>query len=333
MAGIHSTVQGPPAGGIRRHPVTEREFSVIADILNLGRGMSFKDAAAQIPNGGCKLGVHTSTPPEDRDDRFYGFLAYCIDRSDAFTGPDMGLSPADADRIRKYTHNIVGGTARSGSGGATGVTAGWGVFLAMEEALKFRGRDGVSGVHVAVQGVGELGSPLIEHLLSAGAQVTAGDIATDAMEARLIPIEKKTGKKVDRIPADQVLGIQCDILAPCAVGGVIDADTIPTLGCTMVIGGANNQLAARSEAQELAMARAVADRKILFVPDWIVNAGGVIQGKMEHVHEKDFSLNEARAETARIIPPNVRDVLLRADAESITPLQAAYRKFEPIVYG
>ncbi len=333
LAGIHSTVQGPPAGGIRRHPRTQAEIAVIADILNLGRGMSFKDAAAMIPNGGCKLGVHSSLPFEDRDERFYGFLGYCIDRSDAFTGPDMGFSLQDADRIRQYTHNIVGGTSRTGSGGATGVTAGWGVFLGMEETLKVQGKEGMKGIRVAIQGVGELGAPLVEHLLEAGAQVVAADIAPEAMEARLLPIERRIGRKVTRVHADQILGIDCDILAPCAIGGVIGADTVSTLCCSMIVGGANNQLDARSKQQEIAMAAAVAGRGILFVPDFIVNAGGVIQGKMEHVRAEHFRLEDARAETGRIVPGNVRDILVAAKNLGITPLEAAYRKFEPIVYG
>jgi leucine dehydrogenase len=333
LAAIHATIQGPPAGGMRRHPVTEREIAVIADILNLARGMSFKDAAAGIPNGGCKLGVHTSTPPEDRDDAFYGFLAYCIDRSDAFTGPDMGFSPRDADRIRRYTHNIVGGTSSSGSGGATGVAAGWGVFLAIQETLRTTGAGDVSGVHVAVQGVGELGGSLVGHLAEAGARITVADLDEDGLEARLRPIERATGAKVTRVPADQILGIPCDVLAPCAVGGILDRDTIPTSSCRMIVGGANNQLAAHSQDEELSLAEALAARDVLFVPDWIANAGGVIQGKMEHVAGRDFRLKEALDATTQVVPTNVRAVLETAARESVTPLLAAYRRFEPVVYG
>lgn len=322
LAGIHSTRLGNPAGGIRRHSLEDPEIDVFSDIFNLSRDMSFKNAAAGIPNGGCKLGVHSSLPEGERDKRFYGFLAYCIDRQMAFTGPDMGFNLEDANRIREFTKNIVGGTARTGSGGATGITAAWGVFLAMKAALM---EEGFEGLRVAVQGAGELGGPLVKHLVDAGARVLVADISDEALAG--LP------GTVERGAAEGILRAECDILAPCAVGGVLTEETIAGLRCRMVVGGANNQLAATSQKQEYRMARLVADRGILFLPDWIVNAGGVIQGKMEHVRGEKFVLEDAKAEAGRVIPPNVEDVLYIAQKQSITPVEAAYRKFEADVYG
>lgn len=325
LAGIHSTRLGPPAGGIRRHPLDEPEIDVASDILNLGRDMSFKNAAAGIPNGGCKLGVHSSLLAGERDDRYYGFLACCIDRQMAFTGPDMGLTLEDANRIRKYTKNIVGGTEKTGSGGATGVTAAWGVFLSIKAALRSAGLEGLEGLGVAVQGAGELGGPLVRHLAEAGARVTVADVS----EERLADLPDG----VATASPESILSTECDVLAPCAVGGVLNRETIDSLRCKMVLGGANNQLAATSEEEELLMAQIVADRGILFVPDWIVNAGGVIQGKLEHVRAESFQLQDALAEAERVIPPNVEEVLGIARHEGITPLEAAHRKFGEEVYG
>jgi glutamate dehydrogenase/leucine dehydrogenase len=325
VAGIHSTKLGHPAGGIRRHPLDDSEIDVIADILNLSRGMSFKNAAASIPNGGCKFGVHSSLPEEERNDRFYGFLAFCIDRNIAFTGPDMGFSLEDANRIRKFTKNIVGGTSETGSGGATGVTAAWGVFVAIQQALAEAGIEKLEGASVAVQGVGELGRPLVEHLLGAGARVLAADTSDEALAS--LP------EAVTRGSAGSVLRTQCDVLAPCAVGGILDEQVIDELRCKLILGGANNQLHASSEMDEYLMAKRIADRGILFVPDWIVNAGGVIQGKMEHVKGQDFVLDEALKEAEGTISQNVKHVLAIARREGITPTEAAYRKFNYTVYG
>jgi glutamate dehydrogenase/leucine dehydrogenase len=325
VAGIHSTKLGHPAGGIRRHPLDDGELEVIADILNLSRGMSFKNAAAAIPNGGCKFGVHSSLSEEQRDDRFYGFLAFGIDRNIAFTGPDMGFSLQDANRIRKYTKNIVGGTSETGSGGATGVTAAWGVFVALKEALADAGIESLQGASVAVQGVGELGRPLVKHLLGAGARVLAADTSEEALAS--LP------ETVTRGSAGSILRTQCDVLCPCAVGGILDEGTIDELRCKLIVGGANNQLAASSEMDEYLMAKRIADRGILLVPDWIVNAGGVIQGKMEHVRGEEFDLDESLRAAEGAISQNVKHVLAIAKREGITPTEAAYRKFNYTVYG
>jgi len=330
--GVHSTTLGSPAGGIRRHDRNEDELDVIADILNLGRGMSFKNAAAGILNGGCKLGIHASIPESERDEGFYGFLAYCIDRSEAFTGPDMGLRLEDANRIRKYTKNIVGGTSKTGSSGATGISAGYGVFLAIKELLAEGGYKSFDEVSVAIQGLGELGMPLAGHLIKAGADLILADVDPDAIQKTLDGVELRSGQKVEECPVEEILSAKCDILAPCAVGGVLSECVIADLQCRMVLGGANNQLRASSQQEELRLARLLDERGIVFIPDWILNAGGVIHGKMEHVRGSDFSLDDALAETARIVPKNVEDVLNMARLEKISPTEAAYRKFEKIVY-
>jgi len=322
ITAIHSTRLGQPAGGIRRHPLEDPEIEVFADILNLARGMSFKNAAAGIPNGGCKLGIHCSTPPDGRDERFYGFLAFCIDRSMAFTGPDMGMTLEDANRIRKFTKNIVGGTEKTGSGGATGVTAAHGVLAGMKAAL---GEGGLAGRTVAVQGVGELGRPLVLGLVEAGARVVAADVSEQAL-ASLPP-------SVVRADPDRILETECDVLAPCAVGGVLNERTIPLLRCRTIVGGANNQLRASSEDDEYRMARLIAGRGIVYVPDWIVNAGGVIQGKLEHVGGPSFRREHALAEAERIVSANVLHVLHISHRDSITPVEAAYQKFGYAVYG
>jgi glutamate dehydrogenase/leucine dehydrogenase len=130
-----------------------------------------------------------------------------------------------------------------------------------------------------------------------------------------------------------ILSIDCDILAPCALGGVIEEQAVEDLNCKMILGGANNQLAAHSQHDEIRMAQRVAEKGVLFVPDWIVNAGGVIQGKMEHVKAEAFMLEDALAEAEHVIPPNVKQVLHIARRDGITPVEAAYQVFERQIYG
>ncbi|MCC6445193.1 MAG: Glu/Leu/Phe/Val dehydrogenase [Armatimonadetes bacterium] len=334
IAAVHSTGLGPGAGGLRRHERREPLVRVIADILNLARGMSFKCAAAGIAHGGSKLGVHGPLPAVGQEEDYYAFLGYCIDRSGTFTGPDMGFSLEDADRIRRYTRNIVGGTAESGSSGATGRTAAYGVALSVEEALKFQ--DGIGSVeerHIAVQGLGLLGQPLADYLVRWGARLTVSDILPEAvarfresLPGRLLPC-------VQAVPPEEILSVSCDILAPCALGGVIARASLPGLRCGMILGGANNQLRAGNEAEEIALARELASRDIVFMPDWIVNAGGVIHGKLEHTLGPEFDPEEALEMAARTCVANTRLVLERSLIEQSPPLEVAYRLFGEAIYG
>jgi len=246
----------------------------------------------------------------------------------------MGFSLEDADRIRQYTHNIVGGTAESGSSGATGRTAAYGIALAMEEALRFRQGSGlVEGVRIAVQGLGLLGRPLADHLIRWGARLIVADIVPEAVDAFVRELPEILRPRVQAVPPEEILSAPCDILAPCAIGGVLSSETIPRLQCQMILGGANNPLKARSASEEIRLARQIAERDILFVPDWVVNAGGVLHGKLEHEYGPAFDPEDALELAARVCLNNTRLVLERSHLERITPLEAAYRLFEERIYG
>ena len=327
---IHSTTLGPPAGGIRRHEPDEPELEVLRDVLNLSRAMSFKDAAAGLPNGGSKLGIVSSAPTSKTPDNYYGFLAYGIDRSGSFTGPDMGFTLEDANRIRNYTRNIVGGTAKTGSQGATGKTAAWGVRLAMKEACQSKyGNSSLKGRTIAIQGLGQLGSVLGSMLLSDGARLIVADTSKTALKSFLA---RSKPKHIRVVAPKKIAKQKCNIFAPCAVGGIIDRNTVSQLRCEMIAGGANNPLKATSQQQELSLAEALYRKGIMFLPDWVVNAGGVIQGKEEHVYGSRFNLNRVRAKTKQACQIGTREILELSHKKGITPLRATYQKYEKIIY-
>lgn len=329
---IHSTTLGMPAGGIRRHDPSEDELSVIRDTLNLARAMSFKDAAAGLPNGGSKLGVISEAPTKETPQDYYRFLAKCIDRSNSFTGPDMGFTLEDANRMRQFTKNIVGGTAKTGSYGATGKSAAFGVLLAMKEACQSRyGSRSLVGKKIVIQGLGQLGSNLAKFLIKEGAELTVSDISKKSINDFLAHA-KKDNKTVEWASPPSIYATICDIFSPCAVGEIITRENMLKLHCDMIVGGANNQLKAVSQDEEIKLAKMLDYKEILFLPDWIVNAGGVIHGQEEHKYGKNFSIKRVNEKIRIACREGTRHILELANQRNITPLEAAYEKYEKVIY-
>ncbi len=329
---IHSTTLGRPAGGIRRHEPDEDELLVIRDTLNLSRAMSFKDAAAGLPNGGSKLGVISESPTKDTPQTYYKFLARCIDRSKSFTGPDMGFTLEDANRMRQFTKNIVGGTAKTGSFGATGKSAAFGVLLSMKEATRARyGHSSLDGKKIAIQGLGQLGSNLARSLINEGANLIITDISEQAVN-KIIAYARKNNKTVKTVSPQNIYTVSCNIFSPCAIGGVISRENISKLGCEMMVSGANNPLKAASQEEELKLARLLARRRILFLPDWIVNAGGVIHGYEEYKYGRNFSLERVNEKIRIACQEGTGEILESVHKKGITPLEAAYEKYEKVIY-
>lgn len=330
---IHSITLGSPAGGIRRHEPAERELSVIRDTLNLSRAMSFKDAAAGLPNGGSKLGVISRMPDKDTPDAYYKFLAGCIERSGSFTGPDMGFTLRDANRMRKFTRNIVGGTAKTGSHGATGKSAAYGVLLAMKESARARyGNPSLRGKKIAIQGLGQLGGSLVKFLIREGAELIITDTNAETISKTLAYARAGNGT-VRAVSPPDIYTVRCAIFSPCAVGGVITRETARRLRCDMVVSGANNPLNAASRQEELSIGRLLARRNILFLPDWIANAGGVIHGQEEHKYGRRFSLKRVYGKIRLACQSGAREILESADRQGLIPLQAAYQKYEKVIFN
>ncbi|WP_336098262.1 Glu/Leu/Phe/Val family dehydrogenase [Roseovarius sp. CH_XMU1461] len=261
---LHSTRLGPAAGGLRMRAYDSDEAG-IADVLNLSRGMSFKNAAADLPLGGGKAVIMGD--PSTKTPAMLRAMGRAIETLQGryWTAEDMGMSPADMAEIARETRYVAGlDSGPFASGDPSPVTA-QGVFNALKIGLKQRyGRDDLSGTTVAVQGLGHVGWHLCRLLHEAGARLILAD--TDAAKlAQSCADFNATAADVTRIHATEA-----EVFAPCAIGGTLNATTIPELRAGLIAGAANNQLATPEDADRLAA------RGILYLPDYVANGGGII---------------------------------------------------------
>lgn len=272
---IHSTELGPAAGGLRmRH--YRSEAAALEDVLRLSRGMTFKNAAADLPLGGGKA-VIIGDPKAKTAAQLRAF-ARAIDGLSGryWTAEDMGMSPADMAVMAAVTPYVAGlPDGDFASGDPSPITAR-GIFNAIRITANHRfGSPVLTGRHVAVQGLGHVGWHLCKLLRAAGADLTVADI--DA--ARVAWAAQSFGAAT--VAPDEILAVEADILAPCAIGGVLNAETIPALRVQAVAGGANNQLATEVDGA------ALHQRGILYAPDYVTNAGGIINVATEILRIED----------------------------------------------
>jgi leucine dehydrogenase len=264
------------------------------------------------------------------DYRTIGFLAYALDRTRSFTGPDMGFSPELADVMRRqgYSVNIAGGF--DSKIGPTGAPTAYGVYLALKEAAALRfGTKTLSGKTIVVQGAGAVGYPLVEkYLVKEDATIFIADILRD-------PVTKLTAQfpsRIKEVDPKEVLRIEADIFVPCAMGGILNDETIKTLHCSIIIGAANNQLKATSQEEEIRLAKILDERDILFQVDWMHNTGGVIAGMEEYMYREKASLDTVMSHTEKVCKYGVRENLEAAKKEGITPTERAYRYYSSKIY-
>lgn len=308
---VHSTRLGPAVGGTRWWTYPSEE-AAITDALRLSRGMSFKNALASLPLGGGKSVILGAPNATDRPAilRAHGRF---IDRLGGvyITAEDVGTSPADMELIADTTRFVAG---RAGVSGDPSPHTARGVFRAMQAAAAFRwGSDRLAGRTVAIQGLGNVGMNLARQLVAAGARIIVSDIdpAKVALAARELGA---TGVPVDRIHA-----VKADVFAPCALGAILNAESIVELEVEMIVGGANNQLLEPAHGEQLA------HRGITYVPDYVANAGGVSYGGSIEVLK--LSVAEALERVDRIYDTTLL-VLKRAQAEGVPPSDAADRMAE-----
>jgi leucine dehydrogenase len=311
IVAIHSTTLGPGLGGTRFYPFSS-ENDALDDVLLLARAMTYKNAAAGLDFGGGKA-VVIGDPRRDKTEpvlRTYGRFVDSLGGR-YITTEDVGTTEADMILIREETGFVTGlPTSLGGSGDPSQATA-WGVFSAMRAlAKRLWGQDSLEGRHIAVQGVGKVGSFLVGHLVRDGCLVTVADVLPEAVE------RVRVDHSVSSVDPAEIHAVQCDVFAPCSLGGTLNAQTIPDLRCEAVAGCANNQLASPEAAEQLA------DRGIVYAPDFIVNAGGVINISYEVGHP--YNKEAAFAQVARI-GDTLHRVLDVAGAESITTARAAER--------
>jgi leucine dehydrogenase len=310
IAAVHNTALGPALGGTRFYPYAD-EASAVIDVLRLADGMTLKSAAAGLDVGGGKA-VIIGDPTQPKTDALLRAYARVLDlfQGSFFTGEDVGTTVEDMERLRKHTPHVLGVSERMGGGGDPSPFTAQGLVAAMRAAWEAEtGRSSLAGAHIVIQGVGKVGAGVAERTASEGALVAVCDMAPGRGEA----LAERLG--VGLVPTDVALAMPCDILAPCAMGGVISRHTVPALGCRWIVGAANNQLTDDGVADMLA------DRGIGYVPDFVANAGGVISVAQER-HGWERGRVAAAVEG---VGDTVRDLIEESRVEGETTLTCARR--------
>jgi valine dehydrogenase (NAD+) len=312
---VYSTALGPALGGTRFHPYAT-EAEAVADALALSRAMAYKNSLAGLDLGGGKA-VIIGDPRTAKTEallRAYGRFVEALGGR-YLTACDVGTDNADLDVVARETRFAHGRSLAVGGCGDSSVLTAHGVFQGMRAAAQHRwGRPTLAGRRVAVAGVGKVGSWLVDRLVEDGASVVVTDVDGDAVER--VRARHPAVEVVADTPT--LVGTAADVYAPCALGGALDDDTVAALQAEIVCGGANNQLA------HPGIAEALRQRGILYAPDYLVNAGGVIQVEDER-HGFSFARAEARA--TGIFDVTLR-VLATAEADGVSPAVAADRLAE-----
>lgn len=263
---VHSTVLGPGLGGVRMWPYQSFEDAMV-DVLRLSRGMTYKAAAAGLNLGGGKA-VIIGDPKTDKSEALFRAFGRYVESLNGLyiTAEDVGIDMEDMEVILTESQWVTGKSpARGGSGDPSPVTA-HGVLQGIKAAVRWHFGDAdLAGRTVAVQGLGSVGYYLAQYLVDEGAKVFGCDID----EERVEQAREEIG--LEPVAPDEILEVECDVLAPCALGAVLNHATIPKLRCPIVAGGANNQL-----ADEDRDGAALHERGILYAPDFMINAGGLI---------------------------------------------------------
>jgi len=283
---IHSTVLGPGLGGLRMWPYKSTE-EALTDVLRLSRGMTYKAAAAGVHLGGAKA-VIVGDPKQDKNEALFRAFGRAVESLGGHyvTAEDVGTDVQDMEWIAAETRWVTGLPAdRGGSGDPSPVTAR-GVHSGIRAAAqKLWGSASLAGKSVAIQGLGSVGGYLAGYLTAEGAKVFGCDIDTDAAEA----VREATGAEL--VPPDEIYDVDADVFAPCALGATVNESTIPRFRFRIVAGGANNQLAvAERDGAELQ------SRGILYAPDFVINAGGLINVYNEYIgYNRERALRMADA--------------------------------------
>jgi valine dehydrogenase (NAD+) len=312
---IYSTALGPALGGTRFYPYAS-EDEALADVLNLSKGMAYKNALADLDLGGGKA-VIIGDPQAIKSEgllRAYGRFVQSL-HGRYFTACDVGTFSEDMDVIARECDYVTGRTLAHGGAGDSSILTAFGVFQGMRAAAEHAwGDPSLRGRRVGVEGVGKVGRRLVEHLVTDGAEVIVTDVTEAAIDR--VRTEHPEVEVVDGHAA--LTGAEIDVYAPCALGGALDDATVEALRAKIVCGGANNQLAHAGIEKQLA------DRGVLYAPDYVVNSGGVIQVADEI---EGFDFDRARQKATGIFDTTRRIFQIAAD-EGVPPAVAADRLAE-----
>jgi leucine dehydrogenase len=284
---IHDTSLGPTLGGIRIHPYATFD-AALNDVLRLSKGMTYKSAIAECKWGGGKSVIIASPKAANKAQLLEAFAEAIHSLKGEYIGAeDVGCSPQDMAILAKFTPYVVG-LEHEGSSGNPGPFTAWGTFLGIQALLyKLYGSKEITGRSIAIQGLGSVGSKLAEFLFWHGAKLYVSDI--DENKAKTIAAHYNA----EYVPCADILKTPCDVLAPCAMGGIINADSILELRCRAIGGCSNNQLLKETDGDELRRLG------ILYAPDFVINAGGLVN-VTEELEPLGYDAASSRAKVARI---------------------------------
>ncbi len=309
IIGIHNTVLGPALGGTRMWKYTN-EWEALNDVLRLSRGMTFKSAISGLNLGGGKAVIIGDSKTDKTPELITRFGKFVNSLSGKYiTAEDVGTTTEDMDRINDVTKFVTGiSESRGGSGNPSPVTA-YGVYMGMKAAAKYKfGSDNLAGKKILVQGIGHVGETLVKYLAEENAEVYITDLHANKLE----DVSKKYGVKIFK--DEDIYSADVDIYAPCALGATINNETIGKLKSKIIAGAANNQL-----ANEPIHGQMLKQQGILYAPDFLINAGGIINVYGEIVN---YGKDEAMRRTEDIYNTTL-NIFKLADDQNLTTYQAA----------
>ncbi|MGE6260958.1 Leu/Phe/Val dehydrogenase [Heyndrickxia sporothermodurans] len=311
---IHNTTLGPATGGCRMYPYQTFEHA-LNDALRLSKGMTYKCAAADVDFGGGKT-VIIGDPKKDKTPELFRALGQYIDSLNGryYTGTDMGTTPEDFVHAMKETNCIVGIPEEYGGSGDSSVPTAEGVIYGIKATNEtLDGINQIGGKTYAVQGLGKVGFKVAETLLEEGASLYVSDINSEAIQALLNRAKELGNNNVKVVSGNDIYGVEADVFVPCALGGIINDETLNSLKVKAIVGSANNQLLEDYHG-ELLMKKG-----ILYAPDYIVNAGGLIQ-----VSDELYGPNKKRVmKKTKAIYTSLLEIYRNSESKSISTVESA----------
>lgn len=301
IVAIHSTYRGPAIGGCRFHTYDTHGHALL-DAIRLAFGMSLKNAVVDLPHGGAKSVIIKPRVVKDREALFRSFGDFVEQLNGRYiTAMDVGTRTEDMNTIAQRTSHVIGTTTGKVVQGDPSPFTATGVWRGIQAAVQFKlGRDNVDGLHVALQGGGKVGYHLAKYLHQGGAKITVCDTRPETLDL----FQQEFNANV--VDLEAIYDVPCDIFSPCALGGTLNLNTINRLSANIIAGCANNQLA------HVKYGELLHQKKVLYCPDFLINAGGVIQAASMHDYQ---DINIANKLVDKLYD-RVMDVLVRAQSEN-----------------
>ncbi|HET7335155.1 MAG TPA: Glu/Leu/Phe/Val dehydrogenase, partial [Rhizomicrobium sp.] len=300
---VHSTALGPACGGTRMYPYENSE-DALTDVLRLSRGMSYKNAIANVPLGGGKA-VIIGDPASDKSSARLHAYGHAVNSFGGryITAMDVGIGPKDMPVIAEATDYAAGFDQPGKTGGDSGPLTALGVFVGLKSAVSYRlGTESVKGLTVAIQGLGKVGMGLARQLHDEGAKLIVADINANSVKRAVDEFGAQTAS------VDDIATVACDVFSPNALGAILNDQTVPAMKARVIAGAANNQLARDAHGQQLK------GMGVLYAPDYVINGGGIIR-----VAGQIFGWTDGEIETrVRAIADTLTQIFRRADTEGRT---------------